>query len=208
MRNFGFAKTEFDGTEYEYNVPQTLPLPDEFSYMNNLPSVINQGNDPICVPCSISSYINWFKNMEDGIVENNDVDLLEIFNNRINQDSNDGMSFKEAFKFLKNEGVSYKDGIFKIKQYATITNLYALKYAIYMNGPCLGALPVYNFENEFWVKDYQDELQGFHAISIIGYTKDGFIIRNSWGKSYGKDGYFLLKNENINSFLELWTIIS
>jgi C1A family cysteine protease len=77
-----------------------------------------------------------------------------------------------------------------------------------MNGPCFGALPVYNFYNAFWQKDYGDELEGLHAVSIVGYTKDSFIIRNSWGKSYGKDGYYELKNEDINNFIELWTIIS
>ena len=208
MYNFGFSKTQFDGTEHIYEPSQSLPLPDEYSYMNNLPKVINQGEDPICVPCSISSYINWDKNMEDGIVKDNKVDLFQIFKSRSNQDSNDGMSFKDAFKFLKKEGVSIKDGIYKIKQYATITNIYALRYAIYMNGPCFGALPVYNFQNEFWVKDYQDDLQGFHAISIVGYTKEGFIIRNSWGSSYGSDGYTFIKNKDLNKFYEIWTIYS
>lgn len=208
MRNFGFSKTEFDGTEHIYEAPQTLPLPDEFSYMHNLPKVINQGDDPICVPCSVSAYVNWDKNMEDGIVEDNNVDLFEIFESRSDKNSNDGMSFKDALSFLKKEGVSTKDGKYKIKQYAVVTNLYALKYAIYVNGPCLGALPVYNFNNAFWQKDYGDELEGLHAVSIVGYTKNSFIIRNSWGKSYGKDGYYELKNEDINHFLELWTMIS
>ena len=65
----------------------------------------------------------------------------------------------------------------------------ALKYAIYLNGPCVGALPVYNtYINKFW-DEYRGEYQGGHAIAIIGWDDDGFIIRNSWGTSYGEKGY-------------------
>jgi Papain family cysteine protease len=28
-----------------------------------------------------------------------------------------------------------------------------------------------------------------HAITIVGYNRDGFIIKNSWGKSWGDNGY-------------------
>lgn len=44
---------------------------------------------------------------------------------------------------------------------------------------------------------------GGHAISIVGYTDEGFIIRNSWGKSFGKNGYALLKNQDFGEFLEI-----
>ena len=54
-----------------------------------------------------------------------------------------------------------------------------------MNGPCFGALPVYNETDDFWVKREDDELLAFHAIAIVGYDNNGFIIRNSWGSSFG-----------------------
>ena len=35
--------------------------------------------------------------------------------------------------------------------------------------------------------------QGGHAVCCVGYDGDGhFIMRNSWGTAWGKDGYFLL----------------
>ena len=42
--------------------------------------------------------------------------------------------------------------------------------------------------NKLWryVTDVQP--QG-HAITIVGYNRDGFIIKNSWGKSWGDNGY-------------------
>jgi len=37
---------------------------------------------------------------------------------------------------------------------------------------------------------------GGHAVAIVGYTKDGFIIQNSWGKEWGVDGFALLPYED------------
>ena len=88
-----------------------------------------------------------------------------------------------------------------------IRNLSALKVALLMNGPCLGALPVYSDRPEFWNKMNGDGFYGYHAISIVGYNEDGFIIRNSWGTSFGNRGYTVLKYEDYPKMLEVWTIV-
>ena len=33
---------------------------------------------------------------------------------------------------------------------------------------------------------------GGHAVAIVGYTHEGFVIQNSWGKDWGEDGFALL----------------
>ena len=37
---------------------------------------------------------------------------------------------------------------------------------------------------------------GGHAIAIVGYTYEGFIIQNSWGPAWGKEGFALLPYED------------
>jgi len=38
--------------------------------------------------------------------------------------------------------------------------------------------------------DYRsDTVRGGHAVALVGYTVDRFIVRNSWGTSWGKDGF-------------------
>ena len=32
-----------------------------------------------------------------------------------------------------------------------------------------------------------------HAVTIVGYTKDAWIIKNSWGPNWGRDGYLYLE---------------
>lgn len=204
---YGFKKSKIDGTEMEFEVKNGIRVPEKYSYVNYLPNVLDQGSRPICVPCSLSSFINYKLNVEDG--ENkrdNNIDYNGIYGSRTTVDD-DGMSFKDAFKYLRHDGVKTDKGKVKVGRYAKIGSQIQLKQAILLNGPCLGALPVYNsMRKDFWNKYLNDNLEGGHAIAIVGYNDKGFIIRNSWGKSYGTDGYAVMPYEDFSSFIELWTV--
>lgn len=207
--NYGFVASKIDGTEYEFKVNNKMKMPAAYSYKANLPDVLNQGKDPICVPCSISAFINWninvSKNINNG--EDHKVDLKSIFNSKTTP-GNDGMTFKDAFKFLRNTGVKTNIGNYKIGSYFKMGSILQLQQAIVCNGPCFGALPVYNCnEWEFWDENKSNEYLGGHAIAIVGYNTKGFLIRNSWGKSWGEKGYTLLKYDDFSYFYELWSIV-
>lgn len=204
-RVFGFKPSIIDGTERIFDTTDKIELPEKYTFKAYMPPVINQGEDSICVPCSVSTYLNWKENLKSGEVKDNKVSLFEIYNSR--ETDGEGMTFKDAFKYLKHEGVSSKVGKLKISAYGKINNPLALKYAIVMNGPCFGALPVYSDDYDFWNKKPGDTLLGYHAISIIGYDEEGFFIRNSWGTSFGDRGYTKIKNSELDEMLELWTII-
>lgn len=46
-----------------------------------------------------------------------------------------------------------------------------------------------------------------HAVAICGYTQDGFIVQNSWGKSWGRDGFALLPYEDwIMHVMDAWVV--
>lgn len=209
MANFGFVKSKLNGTEQIFNITQNEGgvLPEKYSYKNFLPKVINQGDKPICVPCSLSAYLNWKENLKDGSKKDNGIDYMEIFGARQSFGS-DGMSFKDALHYLKHDGVVSDVGLMKINSYSMIMNYYSLMCAIVMNGPCVGGLPVYNYENSFWDKGYNDSLLGYHAVSIVGYENGKFILRNSWGRSFGDNGYCSIDFSEINKFVEVWTIVN
>lgn len=205
MFNSGFVPSIIDGSEEIFNEPKNIGLPKEFSYLKYLPNVLNQEDKPICVPCSISTFLNWDLNLNDGEKRDNKIDVFEIFENANGQ--NNGMSFKDALNYLIDKGVSSSKGIIKIARYAKVNSLFALRYALILNGPCVGGLPVYNsMKDKFW-KGNTSYIEGYHAVSIVGYNSDGFIIRNSWGESYGEDGYEFITNDDIFKFTEIWTMI-
>lgn len=208
MVNYGFTPSKMDGTELEFKVKNGLELPKELSYVKYLPEVVNQGYRPICVPCSISAFINWEINLNDGNNKrDNEVDYEDIYDHRTNDDDN-GMSFKDALHYLRHNCTKLKDECKKtVDRYAKIGSQLQLKQALLMNGPCVGGLPVYDdTRDDFWNKYSGDSLQGGHAISIVGYNKDGFILRNSWGERYGDNGYTLMPYEEFENFTELWTM--
>jgi C1A family cysteine protease len=56
-----------------------------------------------------------------------------------------------------------------------------------------------------------EKLLGGHAVLMVGYTKDAYIVRNSWGSGWGDHGYFYMpKDYPINSDLadDFWVITS
>ena len=204
-RALGCAPSNMDGSEHVFTARESMDLPEEYSYVDYMSKVLDQGQDPICVACSISAYVNWKLNMRTGRKDDHGANLKEFFNAA--GGGKDGMTFKDGLRYLRHNGMITKDGIFKIKEYALVNSMIALKHAIIMNGPCLGALPVYNMTSpEFWRKTGR-EYYGGHAISIVGWNKTGFIIRNSWGKYFGSKGYVTIPYEFFSSFYEVWTII-
>lgn len=206
-RVFGYIPSKMNGTEHVFKSEVSVGLPKRYNYMDFMPNVIDQGELSICVPCSISAFINWKQNLKDGKVRDNGVNLMEIYNNKKNVGN--GMTFKDAFSYLRHHGVETEVGNIKINEYARVNTKDALKCALVMNGPCVGALPVYNFESDFWIKKDENDrnFYGYHAISIVGYDDEGFIIRNSWGKDFGILGYTKIKYKDYEKLMELWTIL-
>ena len=203
---FGWSPSKLDGTEFEFEGIQNYEIPEEYSYINYLPDVENQGSTNMCVTYSLAAHLDWNCNVDNkqDNRRNNHINKKEIYAVRKTPGDN-GMTFKEALSFMKHKGVSSDLGNLKIESYMMIKSELALKQALLLNGPCIGGLYIKNFDKtDFWngSKNY-----GGHAISIVGYTKNGFIIRNSWGKSWGQNGYAILKYADFNKILECWTIV-
>ena len=97
---------------------------------------------------------------------------------------------------------------------AYINSISELKSALVNNGPCLIGLPVYLDKNgytptTFWKPSTGGSTKpiGGHCLCIVGYNKNGFLFRNSWGKEYGTDGYNYLPYADWGVQLDCWTAI-
>ena len=202
MFNSGFISS-IDGTEYEFEFKENRGLPIKYSYMKQLPPVLNQGDKPYCIPCSLSEWLNWKTNIIFGNKTDNSIDLKQIFDG--GNGKTNGMTCKDAFKYLITNGVNSKVGILKISNYFSVKNLIALRYAIVANGPCIAVLPVYNPEKDKFWTGHKSDFLGYHAVAVVGYDENGFIIRNSWGDNYGIDGYSYITDDDTLKCKEIWT---
>ncbi len=96
---------------------------------------------------------------------------------------------------------------YKIKGYSIITTIDGLKKALYLYGPCLISVPVYNYSMKMWKQNDNEILLGGHAMTVVGYNKTSFIIRNSWGTSWGDKGYTYYNFNEFGAHWELWTLV-
>lgn len=97
-----------------------------------------------------------------------------------------------------------------------------IKQEIYQNGPVCAAFTVYNDFYDYKRGIYsggKNGLVGGHAVVIVGWGPDYWIVRNSWGIAWGMDGFFNIKidwtppnelddvgNPNLGILDEIWTL--
>ena len=93
-----------------------------------------------------------------------------------------------------------------IKEYARVQTVRELKQALYTNGPCLMTMPIYTMSTTTMWKGGTERLGG-HAMCVVGYTKKGFILRNSWGEKWGDKGYTIFPFEDWGSHSQVWTCV-
>lgn len=205
-------------------------LPKEKIYEENI-KVRDQMVDGPCVAFSCAAIKDNQEYREWSNVINNfneHFNPLFLYNLRSTKNSN-GMIIREALDLLLNIGMALeRDYPFNINDinksvpkkvlksakrytisgYSRITTYIGLQKAIYKNGPCIIGVPVYNYSKTFWKKGSPNErLLGYHAVCVIGYNEDGFILQNSWGSSWGDNGRTLLPYSDWNCVLEAWTTI-
>lgn len=214
--NYGFSPSKIDGTENvidNMSKYQSLNIPEEYTYQPFMGLIKNQGTTSTCVPNSISSVVDW-KNKMNGV--HRDMSIDYIYEQRSNSDDN-GMSIKEALSFMKNYGYVSNDEYKKLDKetlkkkgtkivfYARLLSFLYMKKSLVINGPLVIALPVYDSNRiDFW---NGSNFEGGHAVCCVGYDKDGFIIKNSWGASWGDGGYTHLPYEETNKIYEAWALI-
>ena len=110
-----------------------------------------------------------------------------------------------------NEGLSY----IKFKKLSVIKSINELKSAITNHGPCVITIKIYssdvgdiNPNNIIWKSTPSyDTLRGSHAVSVVGYDSVNFTIRNSWGTSFGVNGYIDIPFSEWDCVIDCMTIM-
>jgi C1A family cysteine protease len=198
----GCMPSVMDGTEHIYTYDEKAVLPDEFSWQDSMPPVRNQGLSSTCVCQTLTGIMDFLHNSELGVSGIcNNYSINELYAQRADKNAN-GMTFKDALHYLRHNGLSGQ----KISSYAKIPSDLAVKHALVMFGPVAGGFPVWSGSNpKFWKK--VGRYEGGHAVTIVGYNKEGFIIRNSWGTSWGDKGHVVCSYEDFHdACFEAWCV--
>jgi len=203
------------------SVATSIKLPQTFTLVPQLPPVRDQGPYGTCAAQVASCMKEW--------QERKDVKFTSymspqfVYDNRINS-STSGMYARDVMSILKNKGICPESMYpyanttrqltesvistakqYVIKSYASITTINGLKTALVTSGPCFIAFPVYNTGKTFWKNGRT--LLGGHAVTVVGYDRTGFILRNSWGSKWGNRGYTTYPYSDWGRHWEIWTTI-
>jgi len=83
---------------------------------------------------------------------------------------------------------------YKYESWEYCTGEAAMMAAVSTYGPVAVSMAVYSdffsYNSGVYSWDGASGLAGYHAVKLVGYGADYWIVANSWGTSWGEDGYF------------------
>lgn len=207
-------------------------FPEEYSL--TMPAVKNQGSVGSCVAHSLSTATEYFNKKEtgtdlkmstgyiygnrmysthkgSGMYTRDAIKTLSKYGNVPYDDFPDNVEVPYAINLFEQRASSLEDiGLaFKIASYFKLNDDSAIK-AHLMDGN-LVIFSMYWFddikiENGVMItKQVTSKKTGGHCMVIYGWNKDGWLVQNSWGSLWGKNGRFTLPY-NINR-KETWGIV-
>lgn len=123
----------------------------------------------------------------------------------LNYAKSTGVTDEECFKYQpKNMPCSdrcsdWQSRLVKILSYTSHSSMQARKDAIANVGPVVAGMAVYNdffsYRDGVYQKTSGSSLAGYHCVCVVGYddNQQCWIIKNSWGSGWGKNGYCRIK---------------
>ncbi len=223
---FDLIPSQLDERDYQveaiYHTP--ISLPPSFNYLDEMNPPRDQGTQGSCSAMTAAAIKEWQERKELGY--EGYISPQFIYNLRGNKPS-EGMTPRDTMKILKNVGslpetiypynsrkqitggLKRKAYNFKIQGYGKINTIFCAKSALIADGPLYIGLPVYNPDNlKFWVQENpRQRMMGGHAVCVVGWTEDSFILRNSWGRSWGIDGHCFYPFDEWGAHWEVWSAI-
>lgn len=203
---------------------KTIKLPETLDYRTELLPIRDQGHQGSCSAMTAAVIKEWQEYRELEYVGYMSPQF--VYNQR-QYKHRQGMTPRDTMKILKEKGIVpekiYPYGTrtkitqkilslaqnFKIRAYGRINTIYSAKTALITDGPLYAGFPVYSEEKpKFWKQENLSQKSiGGHAVAIVGWTKDSFIIRNSWGVDWGYEGYCYYPFDEWGSHWEIWSTI-
>lgn len=211
-------------------VADKIQLPVVFSL--SMPEIKNQQSVSSCVAHALSTILEYYgqKEYNKTILLSTDY----IYGNRTNSTHKDkGMIIRDALGCAKKYGDVFYSIVplntevpsviqkfeerdtsidndaknFMIKSYFQLFDNESVKYNLYMNGPCICSVNWYKYDikDDVLIFDKKSKQTGSHAMVIYGWNEKGWLIQNSWGKTWGNKGTCILPYDT--KFNSIWGMI-
>ena len=202
----------------DYKICAGAQLPDSFELDFSDIKVKNQGSVSSCVAHAMSTILEYHAHSNYQLSTNFIYGIRKALYNQQGK----GMYLRDACKIVANYGdplladcpgnneiskvyeiaeiamsndkIMNTASAFRIKSYFSCNTIDEIKTALVNYGPVLISVK--------WFKDYKvvdgvltggnSEPSGYHALVCYGYTPEGLLIQNSWGKYWGDEGRFIL----------------
>jgi len=216
-------KSPIDERDWLYsNFITALSFPNTLDLRDKMFDVRDQGSQGSCAAMSGAAMKDWQEKVDVNIDEYMSPQF--IYNNR-DRPGLPGMNMRDLMKILKDLGTcresswpygnlskpdqhAYDEARnYDVSGYASIDIIDELKQALSDNGPCVIAVPVYNYTGRMWYQRAGEGYKGGHAMTVVGYTEEGFIIRNSWGDNWNGDGHTIFPYTDWGLQWELWSTV-
>lgn len=210
------------------HVDDPTSYPEKLDLSRDMPPVRDQGNRGTCAAQTAAAIKEWQEQQDSGWEGYMSPEF--VYFHRSNKPAA-GMFSRDVMAILQEHGCCTEDELpyvdddddaprkiskkitrsaarNTIKSYARVTSMAGLKTALYQNGPCYISFPVFDERPEFWRQSNPNAVrQGGHAVTVVGYNERGFILRNSWGNSFGKNGHVIYPYSEFGVHWDIWTSI-
>lgn len=229
----GVIKDDHNPRDYQYasllasNARDVIAFPKVLDLRNDLQPIRNQGSRGTCAAFASACVKEWQEHADSGYDGYMSPEFIYWY--RANKPGV-GMQSRDVMKILATQGCCSEDSCpyqskdsgapetlpsraikeaaqYVIKEYYRINTIDELKNALYQSGPCYISFPVYDTRPEFWRQKSDESLRGGHAVVVVGYNKEGFIIRNSWGTRFGDGGYVIYPYGDFGKHWDIWASV-
>lgn len=211
-------EVKFELTNDNNPFPSLKSAPTSLDYRSKMNSVKDQGSCGSCWSFCTTSVMEGVLNINKGILKRfSEQQLIDCDST---DNGCEGGHPQNAFQFVKkNNGLTYEDSYpytetqgscksvsnkYTIKSFSRVTDgdEENLKELLYKYGPIAMGMDASTISFQLYKKGaiFSDsnckKLVLNHCVTLVGYGSnadgDYWIVRNSWGTSWGDDGYFLL----------------
>lgn len=220
LLNFGCILSPIDLRDFKVSAT-AQPLPEQFELDFSNIRVKNQGSVGSCVAHAMSTILEYHAHGNHNLSTN----FIYGIRKKLYAQEGTGMYLRDACKIVTNYGdplevdcpgntevprtyeiaekamenqqIMETAALFRTKSYYSCKTIEDIKYALVNYGPVIISIK--------WFNDYRvvngilvggnSKNYGYHALVCYGYTPKGFLIQNSWGKTWGRTGRFLLPYE-------------